>query len=86
MGAGERPAVRHPLAERNHILVLEMEVREGGPVELHQAAHAFRAGRHLGGGGVVVPVVRVDELADGVEIPLVEDLGEEPLDERYLFR
>jgi hypothetical protein len=40
--------VRHPVAEGNHLLVLEMEVREGGPVELHQAAHAFRAGRHVG--------------------------------------
>jgi hypothetical protein len=87
MGAGETSSGAPPcVAERNHILVLEMEVWEGGLVELHQASHGFRAGWHLAGGGVVVSVVRVVQLVDGVDVPLVEDLGGEPLDERYLVR
>jgi hypothetical protein len=84
MGAGERPAVRDLVANRGQVLVLEMDVGEGAPVELHQAAHAFRAVRHLRGGGIVVAVIRVDERTERADVTLVEPLGEEPLDEGYV--
>src|SRR5215211_1325012 len=83
MGPGEGPAVRHLVAHADHVLVLEMDIGERRAVELHKAAYPVGAGRHLGGGGIMVAVVRMDKHLNRLDPALVEDLREEPPDERF---
>jgi hypothetical protein len=65
---GLRRSALGDLAVRDPV---HLNVGKGGPVQLHQAAHAFRAVRHLRGGGIVVSVIRVDERVDRADLALV---------------
>ena len=71
----------HLVADADHVFVLEVNVGKGRAVGLNETAYAFGTGLHLGGGGIVVAVVRVDEGLHRVGSSLVEDLREEPPNE-----
>jgi hypothetical protein len=76
--------VRDPVARGDDLRVLVAEVGKRGPVELDEPTDPVGTRWDVGRGRVVVLVLGVDERVDGVEVSLVEDLREEPPDERLV--
>ena len=80
-------AVGDPPVRGEHLPGVKAYVRGSGAVHPDELFYALRAGRGVGGRGVVVGVVRGDELARSLQVPRVHDaLDKAPVDGLVLFR